>query len=84
LEFLEYWILSCGVSEWALSLRLREPKASGHFDLLPDEQAELAAKDLLDDESRRDWARVVSNKVRGSFPARKGNGYAVCAGEGDR
>jgi hypothetical protein len=48
-----------------------QPEASGHHDVLPDEQgpsgrAPLATADLFDEQPRRDWARVVSGEVCGA------------------
>jgi hypothetical protein len=50
--------------------------------VLPDEQAELAAAHLLDDQSRRDWACVVSHEVHCAVQRREGNGYAIHSGAG--
>ena len=37
-----------------------------YFDVLSDKQAELAAANLLNDQSGRDWARVVQSEVCGA------------------
>ena len=51
-----------------------------HQDILPNIEAELAPAHLFNDESRRDWACVVSDQVPGSVFGKEGNGNAVCAG----
>ena len=75
---LEYDVI--GIEE---ATTLSSRKHHGHYDLLPDAQAELAAADLLDDQSRRDWACLVSDEVRRAVSGEARDGDAVRSGAGD-